>query len=223
MTISDNDIKLLWGRAAGICSNPRCREDLTVLLEKSGNYNVGEMAHVIAKKEKGPRGVEGGGSDTYENLILLCPTCHRHIDKSPEGTHTVDQLHEWKWNHEKAIRSQNCEFVFGNIEDLEKIVSGLLVENNLIWKQVGPQSLIAQNDPGSNSFKIWNLRKLGTIIPNNNRIINMIEKNIKLLNQDQYKSFLLFKNHAVAFEANQYGRLDDYPTFPAEFREAFKL
>jgi hypothetical protein len=50
MPISDNDVKLLWGRAAGICSNPTCRADLTVLLDKSNNYNIGEMAHVIAKR-----------------------------------------------------------------------------------------------------------------------------------------------------------------------------
>ena len=223
MPISDNNIKLLWGRAAGICSNPKCREDLTVLLEKSSSYNVGEMAHVIAKKEKGPRGIAGGGSDTYENLILLCPTCHRHIDKSPEGTYTSDQLYEWKRNHEKAIRSQNSEVIFNNIQNMKKAVSMLLMENNLIWKQIGPKSLVAQNDPGSNSYKIWNLRKMGTIIPNNYRIINMIEKNIQMLDQDQYKTFILFKNHAVAFEANQYNRLDNYPIFPTEFSEAFSV
>jgi hypothetical protein len=223
MPISDNDIKLLWGRAAGICTNPTCREDLTVLLKKSANYNIGEMAHVIAKNKKGPRGIEGGGLDTYENLILLCPTCHRHIDKSPEGTYTADQLHEWKRNHETAIRSQNSELVFDNVEDLKKAVSRLLIENNLIWKQMGPQSQVAQNDPGSNSFKIWNLRKLDTIIPNNYKITNMIEKNSELLNKDEYEKFILFKNHAVSFEANQYGRLDNYPTFPKEFGEAFSV
>ena len=223
MPISDNDVKLLWGRAAGICSNPTCRADLTVLLDKSNNYNIGEMAHVIAKSENGPRGAEGEGSDTYENLILLCPTCHRHIDKSPEGTYTADQLQEWKRKHEKAIRSQNSELIFKNVDDLKKAVSRLLIENRMIWKKIGPQSLLAQNDPGSNSYKIWNLRKLDTIIPNNYKIINMIVKNVELLNEYEYEKFILFKNHAVSFEANQYSRLDNYQTFPEEFGKAFSI
>jgi hypothetical protein len=41
MAILEADIKLLWGRAAGICSRPGCQEDLTRLVEGSKNYNVG--------------------------------------------------------------------------------------------------------------------------------------------------------------------------------------
>ena len=223
MAISDNDSKLLWGRAAGICSNPSCRADLTAILLSSGSYNVGEMAHVIARSEKGPRGVSGGGSDTYDNLILFCPTCHRHIDKSPEGTFTAEQLHEWKSNHEKSIREQPNDLVFSDISALKKCISRLLIENHSIWLEYGPQSEIAQKDPGSNAYKIWNLRKMGTIIPNNKKIINMIERNKHLLSLDEYKVFILFKNHAEAFEANQYGRLDQYPTFPNQFRETFEI
>ncbi len=103
MSISKKDIKILWGRVAGICSNPDCRVDLTHILEDE-NYNVGEMAHVIAKKELGPRGVEGGGEDIYSNLILLCPTCHEHIDKSPEGTYSVEKLLGWKLETESLVR-----------------------------------------------------------------------------------------------------------------------
>jgi hypothetical protein len=48
MSISELDIKLLWGRAAGICSNPECQKDLTTLLETGGTgYIIGEMAHVV--------------------------------------------------------------------------------------------------------------------------------------------------------------------------------
>ncbi|WP_429069513.1 HNH endonuclease [Aeromonas dhakensis] len=104
MGISEKDIKMLWGRAAGICCNPQCRIELTHIIEKD-NYNVGEMAHVIAKKEHGPRGIDGGGENNYNNLILLCPTCHTHIDKSPVGTYTVKILHSWKHDTERLIRT----------------------------------------------------------------------------------------------------------------------
>ncbi|MBF6057747.1 HNH endonuclease [Thiomicrorhabdus heinhorstiae] len=223
MAINDADSKLLWGRAAGICSNPSCRADLTAILQEAKSYNVGEMAHIIAKSEGGPRGEQGGGSDGYENLILLCPTCHRHIDKSPEGTFTVEQLHQWKKDHESAIRSQFSDAVFDNLDALKGEVSKLLLENKLLWKELGPQSKTAREDPGSNAYKLWNIKKLDTVIPNNQKITNLIEANIKLLPLTEYKAFLLFKHHASSFEANQYCRLDRYATFPEEFREVFEI
>jgi 5-methylcytosine-specific restriction endonuclease McrA len=103
MATSDSDVKILWGRAAGICSNPDCRQDLTVILEQKGSYNIGEMAHVIARKPGGPRGKAGGGADDYANLILLCPTCHTRIDKAPEGEYPEPMLHEWKQEHENSF------------------------------------------------------------------------------------------------------------------------
>ena len=223
MAISDSDSKLLWGRAAGICSNPTCKADLTALLLEARSYNVGEMAHIIARSEGGPRGVSGGGSDSYDNLILLCPTCHRHIDKSPDGTFTAEQLHEWKRNHEAEIRKQSSEIKATTLDELKGIVSRLLIENNLIWVEFGPESETAQNDPGSNSFQIWNIRKLDTVIPNNQKIVNVIENNIELLDAELYKEFLLFKNHSSSFEANQYCRLDRYATFPETFSEKFNI
>jgi len=220
MAISDADSKLLWGRAAGICSNPGCRADLTAVLEERRSYNVGEMAHVIAKKEKGPRGVEGGGDDTYENLLLLCPTCHRHIDKAPEGEFTVDQLLEWKHQHEREIRSLGSEKKFKSLKELKQAVGRLLLENRMIWEEYGPNSEAA-NDPGSNSQQVWDIRKPKTIFPNNQNIVNMISANVDLLSGEEYRLFLIFKSHVVSFEANHYSRLDRYTLFPAEFGEVF--
>ena len=222
LAISDPDTKMLWGRAAGICSNPACKADLTGLVEQ-GNYNVGEMAHIIAKSAKGPRGAGAGGSDSYENLILLCPTCHRHIDKSPDGTYTVEQLNSWKKQHEETIRARASELRFSDRRELVEAVSRLLIENRSIWMEHGPESIPAQNDFGSNAHRIWNLRKLDTVIPNNNKIINMIENNASLLGASDYQEFINFKNHAKSFEQNQYSRLDQYVTFPQSFAKAFGL
>lgn len=220
MAISESDIKLLWGKAAGICSNPSCKEDLTALSE-SKSYNIGEMAHIVAKSEGGPRGVPGGGSDEYSNLILLCPTCHRRIDKSAEGTFTVEQLHQWKNNHEEEIRNRLKGVICESISELKREVSNLLAENSLIWNQYGPQSHDAQEDPGSNGYRIWDLRKLDTIIPNNHKIINIIETNINLLDTGDHRAFILFKSHATSFEENQYSRLSSYQLFPITFSERF--
>jgi HNH endonuclease len=107
MAISGIDSKILWARAGGFCSAPECRIDLTFILEPE-NHHIGEMAHIIAKAEKGNRGVEGGGSNEYSNHILLCPTCHRKIDKSPDGHYSIELLHGWKREAENRIRT-SCQ------------------------------------------------------------------------------------------------------------------
>ena len=223
MAISDSDAKILWGRAAGICSNPNCRRDLTVIFEQKGTYNVGEMAHIIARSPEGPRGNAKGGSDEYSNLILLCPTCHTAVDKAPAEQFPEAMLHKWKNEHEKSIRTAGKERSYKSLGELKKLVGPLLQENYALWRIFGPQSEIASADPGSNLHRVWTLRKLDRIVPNNQKIINVIEANQALLDAEALDAFIQFKLHAGAFEANQYGRVDSYPTFPQAFADNFTL
>ncbi len=222
MPISDADYKLLWGRAAGICSNPECLTDLTVMLEGGNGFNFGEMAHIIARSAGGPRAQGGKGQDSYANLILLCPICHRKIDKAPEGTYPEQMLHDWKQQHEKRIRNIGSTESFETSSHLKNAVTRLLMENNQLWQELGPKSEVAERDPSSNMYVIWNLRKLDRIVPNNRKIMNLIDNNGKLITNDEYLEFLKFKSHALAFEEHQYHRLDSYPLFPQSFAEAFK-
>lgn len=76
------------------------------------------MAHIIANKPDGPRGVAGGGDDTYDNFILLCPTHHKKIDKSPEGTFMVEEIHRWKAEHETAIEAAFAVQKFESKKDM---------------------------------------------------------------------------------------------------------
>lgn len=221
MAIKDQDIKLLWGRAAGRCSNPACNADLTVILEDDPAYNVGEMAHIIAHAPGGPRGRIGGGSDTYDNLILLCPTCHRHVDKSPAGTFTEEQLLDWKRQAEERRQDQTKAPRFSSFEELKGAVARRLLENGQIARVIGPKSDIAARDPGSNAAQLWDLRKLSTIVPNNAFIVNAITANADLVPEAAFGVFLQFKDHAEAFERNQFSRLDFYPLFPDAFEKEF--
>jgi hypothetical protein len=220
LPISGVTEKILWGRAAGICSNPACKQDLIEILRERGSYHIGEMAHIIARSSGGPRADSVHGSDDYENLILLCPTCHTRIDKAPE-LYPEELLRRWKDNHEIAIRQRGRELHFPSSKDLKNEVCRLLAENRSVWMGFGPHSLSARTDPHSNMHIVWNLKKLNTIIPNNRTIINIIESNLDLIGAEEKDLFAAFKNHAAAFETNQYHRLDSYPLFPVGFEERF--
>ena len=180
------------------------------------------MAHIIARKKGGPRGVVGGGADTYQNLILLCPTCHRTIDKAPPGTYPEEMLYNWKNAHENAIREAGKEKRFLDVGALKRFCAPILAENKIIWENLGPNSDAAKSNPNSNIQKAWELRKIDKIIPNNKIIQNAIQANLELLDQEMLDAFLLFKLHASSFELSQYDRLDQYILFPIKFAEVFQ-
>lgn len=100
-------IKLLFGFAGGHCS--MCKTKIVLnATENDGVAQIGEIAHIIGSSEYGPRG-DGNFPedklDDYENLILLCPSCHKKIDKQP-NSYSPSGLHEIKSNHEKWVDEQ---------------------------------------------------------------------------------------------------------------------
>lgn len=103
MSISQKDIKLLWGRAASRCSFPNCRVKLTQ--DKNSvceSLLIGEQAHIVAEEKNGSRGdsvLSISERNSYYNLILLCPTHHTIIDNNPED-YPIDKLHIIKAQHE---------------------------------------------------------------------------------------------------------------------------
>lgn len=214
------DIKLLWGRAGGMCSKPGCTEDLTKLLE-AGNYIIGEMAHVIGRKPSAKRSRPEGGEDIYDNLILLCPTHHKHIDKAPEGTYPASLLHEWKRKHEEAIRQVGAENRFDNFEALRTYIFRLILSNRVVFERFGPKSIAAKSDPTSNLFLVWELRRLDRILPNNREILNVIDSNINLIPANLIRIVEEFRAHAEAYEQHVYDKLDTYPLFPDDFAKVF--
>lgn len=103
---ADKDIKLLYGLAGGLCS--LCKKRIVEVDEDGKEILLGEMAHIIAHSPKGPRADANFPKkqlNTYSNLIALCPTCHKKVDKDEE-TYTVEKLQKIKRDHEQFIRDK---------------------------------------------------------------------------------------------------------------------
>ena len=218
MAIAEKDIKLLWGMAAGYCSNPDCRVRVAIVSDQGESYLTGEMAHIIARQAKGPRGDAVGGVDTYENLVLLCPTCHTKADKAPNDF-PVELLLDWKAQHEKWVQGWAKADRMGSTRELMTFISGLLEENRHIFHKYGPRSSIAASDPMSSAYAIWVARRLDTILPNNRKIVAALEANAMLVPGDMKKSARFFRDHASGYEKSSYERLDHYELFPEVFSE----
>ncbi len=224
MAIPEADIKLLWGKAAGRCAFPGCGEDCCIYLRKTGDAILGEMAHVIARSTLGPRGkADCPGEDVYDNLILLCPTHHRMVDKAPEDF-PPGSLLQWKKQHENGVATSLTAPAFNQKSELYAYVRRLLAQNRLVHQQFGPESQGAQENPLSEGSLLWDLRKCDTVIPNNSKIVNAFERNSTVVPATEWQAFVDFREHAFAFERNGYCRLDRalVPRFPAAFDDVVR-
>lgn len=108
-TIGTKDAKILWSRAAGRCSKPDCRKELTFdKSEDSGSITFGQMCHIVGEKdnEDSPRGISKlplQNRNEYSNLVLLCTNHHELIDKDVESW-PVELLHKMKVDHELWVK-----------------------------------------------------------------------------------------------------------------------
>jgi hypothetical protein len=131
--MKEKDIKILWGRSGNRCAI--CKIELTTEGEVS---TIGEMAHILACSNNGPRGdseFPTSERDNYSNLILLCPTDHVKVDKNPDEW-TVQKLHQIKVSHEAWVSQQldqgnisvraidNAKFISTRIENWNEFAKG---------------------------------------------------------------------------------------------------
>ncbi len=107
MTISLKTNKILWARSAGRCAI--CKIELVI---KAGPNDdpalVGDICHIIARSEEGPRGrspLNSQERDRYENLILLCKNDHKMIDDQP-SIYPIEDLLDLKDQHEKWVEKE---------------------------------------------------------------------------------------------------------------------
>ena len=227
MAITSKSIKLLWSNAAGICSFSGCSERLSV--EQTAGvspYTIGEMAHIKGNKPGSNRydqlqtDIE---RDSYENLILLCPTHHTLIDKSEnESVYTVEILHEMKNEHESGISNRLGEEKFVNIEQLKDKISIYMSENHQAWEQFGPLSDNARRNPNNDQiFALWTSARLSIIVPNNREIVRLLKANRILFSREEQRIVSKFITHVESYEkwVNDEIPYQAVLRFPKEFEE----
>jgi len=159
--------------------------------------------------------------NSYDNLILLCPTCHEMVDKA-EDVYTVEVLRRKKCEWEDEVARRLIEKCPTTLTELCRAITRLLAENYEIWHGYGPESEEAQRNPLSNMARFWEYRKLDTILPNNKRIINLLEVCKEWMPLNLYRLGCKFKEHAAMFERNCYSPIDNAARFPLAFETEVK-
>lgn len=103
-TYSTKTLKILFALSGNQCAEPGCSEPIIALATHASPPSViGQIAHIFAVSEDGPRGKAGlteKERNQAANLLLLCPTHHVKVDTQFE-TYPAPMLFEWKTRHEK--------------------------------------------------------------------------------------------------------------------------
>jgi hypothetical protein len=217
---------MVGARSGGYCANPSCRRDLFPPIAPGRVASIDQLAHIIAQSPQGPRGdapVPPEARDDGSNIILLCPTCHDIVDDmNATDVFTPEVLRQWKRDHERRVRHGAAIPSFDLREDLNASVARLLDENHGIWRNLGPDSDAAE-DPLSEAATQWQDRVVHAIIPNNRRILELIDANRHLFDDDELATIEDFRVHTAALDLNYTSGQwrADAPRFPKRFPRLF--
>ncbi len=106
MTISQQDLRILYQQSGNRCAFPDCTKLLVYKEDIASTLTpISEVAHIVARSLDGPRGnypLPLEARDQYDNLILLCEEHHHIIDDNP-ASYPVEMLHRWKEEHEQLM------------------------------------------------------------------------------------------------------------------------
>lgn len=227
-SLPTNITRKLWSQCGGYCQRPDCNK---LLFAESGGKNVSlaNVAHVIGHGADGPRSehelAEQIDKDGFDNLIMLCLACHKIIDEL-QSQYPVEEILTWKTQHAEKISALFTSPKFPDEDHLLQAVNDLLEENRTIFEEYGPYSDLVINSDSGDALETWRLRSLDTLIPNNRKIINLIESSKSKYGYpwEPYKQMLRYKMHADAFQDNCLSdkKISEYKTFPIEFDHFIK-
>lgn len=213
----------LFASSGGFCQNPDCERELFREV-KGARFHIAEMAHVFAASADGPRANASLSKEergAYENLILLCPICHTEIDKAPSA-YPDNLILSWKRNHEERLRKMFGIVRFDTRTEARAAIEALLAENFQIFEEYGP-NIEAADNPESGAEERWKRKMLQKIIPNNSRVMNILDANRHLLVGDEARTADRFRQHIDdLFARHIEGFKDGASQFPTEISTILK-
>lgn len=185
----------LFAASAGYCQNPNCN---VPLFRETGTeaIHIAELAHVFAANNEGPRSpgtLSVAERGAFENLIVLCPSCHTEIDKS-ERDYPAELLREWKASHQTAIHKVFGATKFTTRSKVREAIEPLLAENLSLFEALNPDMPYGEN-PESEVAAKWQAAMRARILPNNRRILALLDANREHMRDEEKRVLEHFRQH----------------------------
>lgn len=128
------------------------------------------------------------------------------------------------WEQKLQIEREKKQYCQTQLSEFYNPIYTLLSVNGDIFRKTGPYSVSSQDPPVIQEEKrmVWNKMVENVIIPNNQRICDIIESKLHLLsNDDDTLPYLQFTRHAYAYKAFREQVYEGYENFrfPSNFYE----
>lgn len=149
----------LYAESMGRCMNPDCLEPLF-----EGAVDIGEKAHICAYRDT--------KDNSFDNLILLCPNCHKKFDKQQQFS--VTEIENWKQQREEKL-NKLFSVKFSSFSELKKRVAPILIQNREYY-----ENYYLKNK------KLWN-KVEPEILANNQVLVEYFKKNLDLVQDSNYE------------------------------------
>lgn len=192
----------LFADSGGYCQNPGCLTELFKADDGELNIHLAEMAHIFSASDSGPRSNPSLTEEergNYNNLLLLCANCHTMIDKA-EDCFPDALISHWKMEHKKKIADVFGFKRLGSRKNVRAVISPLLGENRMIFQTYGPMTEERFN-PESELPAQWLRKVRNKILPNNRKILAIIDANYAFLSESEIMIAETYRQHIEDFEA----------------------
>jgi hypothetical protein len=158
-------LKILFALSRNRCAAPGCTEPVIASpTDSSPALVVGQIAHIYAISEDGPRGRAGlttRDANQVCNLILLCPTHHVKVD-GQHASYPATMLLDWKTRRERDYAEAMSRSISDvGFAELEVAAKSLLVSRphsgipSLVT--VPPQEKVEKNGLGPASVMLLSM------------------------------------------------------------------
>ena len=156
---SPKTLKILFGISHNECAHPDCTQPI---IQAATPYSeaavIGQIAHIYAASDKGPRGKPGlteKEKNHPDNLLLCCPTHHTVVDTQYE-TYPAALLLKWKELHQLKFK-ESLGATINDVGFLELETAARALMNNSpahsegSLQQIPPEKKITKNNLGPTS------------------------------------------------------------------------
>ncbi len=194
----------LWAESMGKCMNPDCQIDL--FFKDCGD--IAEKAHIDSYCSS--------QDNSFENLVILCPTCHTNFDKNSAFTNNV--VISWKIKRKEEV-AQIFTSGFNTFAELEEVVKPVLEENKEIF----------ENYYLNNNSQLWE-RFEKIVLVNNKKLKLLFTKNKKLFqthDRDEYSNLAVVDTFLLHIDEFELSRGDEEKNrqvlFPEKINSIFGI
>lgn len=158
---TEKTLKILFTMSGNRCAEPTCNNPIVKSsTELSSAILVGQIAHIYALSDDGPRGKRGLNAkqrNAPDNLLLLCPTHHVVVDGQHE-TYPASLLLDWKEKQERPqreeIKDRINEIGFRELEFAADSLLSRQAEGTNNYVTIPPAEKISRNGLGAMSASL---------------------------------------------------------------------